>query len=144
MLARLSRAILLLSVAFGAAIQPSGAATMSNGIAAPFNATLSNDSASVPGALRIQFFWKIDCPQEFCFMAKSFDAVRDGQVVASSSSFQFPSSSTENVPISIVIPAASWKPGDCFAVRAVAPSDFPDTKGTVYSNLSNRVCAPSS
>jgi len=129
------------AVLFAAAFGPLPAAAMSTGITAPFDAKLSYDSTAA--TFTVAFSWRIECPEDFCLMAKSFEVVRNGSIVASNSSSPFPHDSDGKFAVSIVIPASSWRPGDCFAVRAVAPFDDPSKKRVFYSKLSNSVCAPS-
>jgi hypothetical protein len=107
-------------------------------IAPPVDLRAAADATS--GAITLRFSWKMDCRQDVCLMAQSFQAVRSGQVVASTDAGSVPSTSQQLVSYTITIPAGSWKPGDCLQVRAAAGS----ASGFTYSDLSNKVCIPSS
>lgn len=111
---------------------------LATGVAAPSNLHVT---ALGSGAVSLQFSWKLDCPQDVCLMPELFQAVRSGQVVASVDAGDMPGTSQQVVAYAITVPASSWKPGDCFAVRAVAPSSA--RAQPIYSDLSNRVCLPS-
>jgi hypothetical protein len=111
---------------------------LATGVAAPSNLHVTALSS---GAVSLQFSWKLDCPQDVCLMPASFQAVRAGQVVASVDGGDMPATSQQVVSYTIAVPATSWKPGDCFAVRAVAPSS--GRAEPIYSDFSNKVCLPS-
>ncbi len=76
-------------------------------------------------------------------MAQSFQAVRAGQVVASVDAGEVPDTAQQVVSYTITVPVGSWKPGDCFQVRAVAPAASSNRTELTYSDLSNKVCLPS-
>jgi hypothetical protein len=107
-------------------------------IAAPVDLRATADANS--GAIALRFSWKMDCPQDVCLMAQSFQALRAGQVVGSIDAGSVPATSQQLLSFTIVVPADAWKPGDCFQVRAAAGS----ASGFTYSDLSNRVCMPAS
>jgi hypothetical protein len=107
-------------------------------IAPPVDLRVSSVDAT-SGTVTLRFSWKMDCPQDVCLMAQSFQAVRNGQVVATADAGNVPATSQQLVSYTITLSAAEWKPGDCFQVRAAAGS----ASGFTYSDLSNKVCLPS-
>jgi hypothetical protein len=119
---------------------PGALVALATAVAAPSNLHVT---ASASGAVALQFSWKMDCPEDVCLMAQSFQAVRAGQVVASVDGGDVPDSSEQLVSYTITVPAGAWKPGDCFAVRAVAPAASSNRAQLTYSDLSNTVCLPS-
>jgi hypothetical protein len=120
---------------------PEGLLALAIAVAAPSNLHVTALSS---GAVSLQFSWKMDCPQDVCLMAQSFQAMRAGQVVASVDGGDMPATSQQLVSYTITVPAGSWKPGDCFAVRAVAPPAGSNRADLTYSDLSNKVCLPAS
>jgi hypothetical protein len=110
-------------------------------VAAPSNLHVT---ALGTGAVALQFSWKMDCPEDACLMAQSFQAIRAGQVVASVDGGDVPDTAQQVVSYTITVPAGAWKTGDCFAVRAVAPAASSNRSALEYSDLSNKVCLPSS
>lgn len=120
-------------------LSPAGAfLALVTAIAPPVDLHASADATS--GAVTLRFSWKMDCPEDVCLMAQSFQVMRNGQVVATADAGSVPSTSQQLVSYSIIVPAGSWKPGDCVQVRAAAGS----ANGFTYSGLSNKVCIPSS
>lgn len=113
---------------------------LATAVAAPSNLHVT---ATNSGAVTMQFSWKMDCPEDVCLMAQSFQAVRAGQVVASIDAGAVPETSQQLVSYTITVPAEAWKPGDCFQVRAVAPAASSNRAELTYSDLSNKVCLPS-
>lgn len=107
-------------------------------IAPPMDLRVSSVDAT-SGAVALRFSWKMDCPQDICLMAQSFQAMRNGQVVTTVDAGNVPPTSQQLVSYAITVPAGAWKPGDCFQVRAAAGS----ANGFTYSDLSNKVCLPS-
>jgi hypothetical protein len=61
------------------------------------------------GAVTMQFSWKMDCPQDVCLMAQSFQAVRGGQVAASIDAGEVPETSQQLVSYTITVPAGSGR-----------------------------------
>lgn len=120
---------------------PGGLLALAIAVAAPSGLHVT---ALTSGAVSLQFSWKMDCPQDVCLMAQWFQAVRAGQVVASVDAGDMPATSQQVVSYTIAVPAGSWKPGDCFAVRAVAPAASSNRAELTYSDLSNKVCLPAS
>ncbi len=113
---------------------------LATAVAAPGNLHVT---AAGSGAVTMQFSWKMDCPQDVCLMAQSFQAVRAGQVVASIDAGDAPDTAQQLVTYTITVPAGAWRPGDCFQVRAVAPAASSNRAELTYSDLSNKVCLPS-
>ena len=119
---------------------PGALLALATAVAAPSNLHVT---ATGSGAVTMQFSWKMDCPQDVCLMAQSFQALRAGQVVASIDGGDVPDTAQQLVTYTITVPAGAWRPGDCFQVRAVAPAASSNRAELTYSDLSNKVCLPS-